>query len=281
MYNGLIEKISQEATKYFDAILATHNFENGNEFEVALCKILRLILPKKYSICRGYIVAPDGSCAGDDIIIYDAYAFPKVRLIEDELAIKQYIPFEAVYAYIEAKHTLYLEDDDVIGKAFNQINKVKSLSRVPRSFEELDGYKLKAGLNTNVTISSRKNWPDYWNPLFTCIISRYFKKSKKDTQTGVTQPEIINSWKNKLSGQLDLILFGEKFVGLPCINGSIYSPFFIEGKSDCAIFESDNSIGVAFSSLMWALENIKLAPIDYPQVIAKALDITVNKEKSI
>lgn len=275
MYKDLIERMSQAASTTFDAIYATFGFDYGHEFEIALCKILRLVLPKKYSICRGHIVTSTGESAGDDIIIYDAYAFPKLRIIEDDLSIKQYIPIEAVYAYIEAKHTLLLEGsqkETTFSKACEQLNKIKSLPRLQRSFGEMDGYNLKA------KISGRQNWPDYWNPLFTCIISRNIKKSSKSTEE-ITLSE-LNEFLNKIPGSqqnIDLIMGGQRFLGLPIIDNAIYSPFFIEGQSKRALFENKNSIGIGLSNLIWALESIKLGSINYPHLIAEALHLPLSK----
>jgi len=85
---------------------AVHNFDYGDEFEIALCEVLRTILPGRAAVCRGYVIAQDGRMAGDDIIVFDATRFPVLRALGDDLSRKEKVPAEAVLAYIEAKHTL-------------------------------------------------------------------------------------------------------------------------------------------------------------------------------
>ena len=76
MYDGFVATIGKQFSAYLRQIATEHNFEHGPEFEIAICKTLRLALPSKYGVCRGYIVAPNGDKAGDDIIIYNHERFP-------------------------------------------------------------------------------------------------------------------------------------------------------------------------------------------------------------
>jgi hypothetical protein len=104
---NLTIKLSAKFKSRFDEISAVHNFEFGNEFEVAICESLREFLPEKFGICRGYAVSKDGEKAGDDIIIYDAINFPTLKFKKrNDFSSKEEIPIEAIYAYIEAKHTV-------------------------------------------------------------------------------------------------------------------------------------------------------------------------------
>jgi hypothetical protein len=79
LYDGYVEKLNKRFEEALSEIEANHNFELGDEFEVALCKVLRRALPQKYGICRGYLVDADGTSAGDDIIIYDRARHPRLR----------------------------------------------------------------------------------------------------------------------------------------------------------------------------------------------------------
>jgi hypothetical protein len=72
-----------------------HNFEYGAEFEIALCEVLRQVLPSRVGVCRGYVVSEDGTKAGDDIILFDAARFPTLRLLGESLALKEQVPVEA------------------------------------------------------------------------------------------------------------------------------------------------------------------------------------------
>jgi hypothetical protein len=109
VYGNWLSEIANRFQARFDTITAVHNFEHGDEFEVALCQVLRDILPRRASVCRGYVVAQDGTLAGDDIIVFDAARFPVLRALGDDLSRKEKVPAEAVLAYIEAKHTLHVD----------------------------------------------------------------------------------------------------------------------------------------------------------------------------
>ena len=106
-YNDIIVNISRRFESELEYMSSIYNFDLGDEFEIAVCHVLRKILPIKYGICRGFVVDKSKNIAGDDIIIYDRMNFPNLRFLgqEDDYARKNQIPVEAVYAYIEAKHT--------------------------------------------------------------------------------------------------------------------------------------------------------------------------------
>ena len=110
-YSDYLATISKKFCSLFDEIRTDYNFDYGDEFEIAICKALRVILPNKYGICRGSVFTLDNKTIGDDIIIFDQWAYPVLRLLEDnDYAQKQHIPIEAVITYIEAKNTVVLED---------------------------------------------------------------------------------------------------------------------------------------------------------------------------
>ena len=129
-YGGYIEKLSDQFQNALSEIEAEHNFELGEKFEKAICNVLSSALPERFGICRGFAVSVDGETAGDDVIIYDRGRHPTLRpRSKGEFEVKERIPIEAVYAYIEAKHTLYLEGEgnSSIAHAFNQVATVKAL----------------------------------------------------------------------------------------------------------------------------------------------------------
>ena len=133
-YNNFLLTLSKRFNGFMDGMSSFYNFDIGDEFEIALCRALRVILPKQYGICRGFIVTRDGSYQGDDIIIYNPFLFPTLRFLgEDNFERKEYIPIEAVYAFIEAKYTINIEgtvkDGQSLNKALTQIELVKSLTR--------------------------------------------------------------------------------------------------------------------------------------------------------
>ncbi|MGD2182757.1 DUF6602 domain-containing protein [Lusitaniella coriacea] len=125
IYNDYVKNLHQAFSRRLDEISAEFNFDLGSEFEIAICEILRSFLPIKYGICRGFVVSAEGCVAGDDIIIFDQERFPILRPNATKaFDKKEKIPIEAVYGYIEAKHTL---DSQSFDKSFKQKQKVKIL----------------------------------------------------------------------------------------------------------------------------------------------------------
>jgi len=75
-YADYLRTFAGEFQGRFEKIVSMHNFDLGDEFEIAVCKVIRLILPHRYGVCRGFIVNDSGDSAGDDILIYDREEFP-------------------------------------------------------------------------------------------------------------------------------------------------------------------------------------------------------------
>lgn len=263
-YKDYLNNISRQAQLFYESILATYNIDYGDEYEIAVCKFLKLILPKRYSVCRGHIVAFDDTTSkGDDIIIYDNTSFPKVRLYEDDLSIKQYIPLEAVYAYIELKHTLYIENN--FTTAIEQIADAKNLE-LKRNRRDLTQIRDRSNNLGNIALTAGINkclyWPEYRNPMFGCIISRFIKFSESNKRD-VTKKEINDFIANSDSNLLpDLIIAGNNFLCLPVIKKDkkaiLNSPFVKKGESQLVTIEDNNSIGIGIINLLRALEFIEL-----------------------
>ncbi len=278
-YTKLIENISTSIESQLKEISTRYNFDYGDEFEIAICELLSKILPAKYGICRGFVVTETDEFGGDDIIIYDKDRFPTLRLLgENKFEKKQDIPVEAVYAYIEAKHTLFLNEKksgQSILKAYEQVHKVKSLARLKRELLSIDPYiNLRKGFS-----ATRNNWPDHTNPIFGCVISRFVKESSKS--------EIISS--DKLFNLIkktefpndilspDLVILGQNDMLFPCIykheNEVLYeSPFFIENVSELIHKTTKtSSLAIGISMLLYALDSIKLGKMPFKKIISKQL----------
>src|SRR4051794_3054161 len=109
-YSDYLADFAKRFATAFDEIAAHHNFELGDEFEVAVCEVLRRVLPHRFGVCRGFIVNDAGAKGGDDIIIFDREAYPTLRLLpQDRFDRLEDIPAEAACAYFEGKHALYVE----------------------------------------------------------------------------------------------------------------------------------------------------------------------------
>lgn len=124
---------------------------------------------KKFGICRGFAVNAKGVTAGDDIIIYDRERFPTLRTMTNRAFDKKdMVPIEAIYAYIEAKHTL---DAKSFHKAVAQVQAVKLLcsQREPVSIYQTDPY-----VECNTLLPPTVlHWPKHRSPVFGMILSRY------------------------------------------------------------------------------------------------------------
>lgn len=267
-YMGYLERVNAGLSAMIESVDVIHNFDHGIEFEIALCTMLRKVLPQKYGICRGFAVTIDDKYAGDDIIIYDRERFSALRLLDQEdYSRKQYIPIEAVYAYIEAKNTLSKisknGEDGNYNKAIQQVSSVKELQReaVPRA-------------------PALENWPGISNPIYGVIWGSRFRRSAAGDEDK-PEEEIHESFEDILQwagGESqctapDLIVAGTDFVSLPCLNGNqIHSPFFIRDRTLLTSVKSKGkACGIAVVNLLWALESIQLGNMQLTSLLSREL----------
>lgn len=277
-YTKLIENISIAIEGQFMEISTRYNFDLGVEFEIGICELLSQILPEKYGVCRGFIVTENDNFAGDDIIIYDKSRFPTLRLLtKDKFDKKQEIPIEAVYAYLEAKYTLHLLDTNSgqsLYKAISQVSNVKKLPRDKRSLLSIDPY---TSLEKEFK-AERINWPNYTNPIYGGIISRFVRdNSTSDQLSSENIPASLEKTKVPLDTlSPDLIILGQNdlmFAGISTEKEITYnSPFFIEGLSTLIHKTTNNSsLAVGIIMLLYALDTIKLNTMPYKRIIGAQL----------
>lgn len=175
LYGNYVKALNDKFARRLEDIEAEYNFDYGDEFEIAVCEVLRSFLPQKFGICRGFVVDSNGNTAGDDIIIYDQERFPTLKIVDrNDYARKEKIPIEAVYAYIEAKHNIEISDDPdkcVLRKAISQCSTVKALcsQRTKMQLYQNDPYLLE----TQRKIPPIDWLPTYRNPVLGIIISRH------------------------------------------------------------------------------------------------------------
>ena len=236
-YQGYLYSLASAFQQQFEEISTHYNFDLGDEFEIALCIILRKILPQKYGVCRGFVVPADGNSAGDDIIIYDHERFPTLRLFSDEsYARKQDVPVEAVYAYIEAKHTLHIAGDaaDAQGllKACSQVSAVKRIRREPRPPENIYPY-----FPSDASFGTRPSWPRDLNPTFGAVFARQVKCERTGPilQPGDASKALVGACIGNQKPPPDLIVAGDSNLIVPCVETSqgpiMHSPFFVKGTT--------------------------------------------------
>lgn len=278
-YNGYLQTVSQNIERIFSEISAEHNFDLGDEFETALCRALRIILPQKYGICRGFVVTEDSQMAGDDIIIYDRESFPTLRLLpQDTYDRKEHIPFDAVYAYIEAKHTinLYGDDGQSLQKALAQVANVKGLPRKPRLPIQYDSH---LSFSEEVIID-RQGMPPILNPVYGAIIARHvrLKKGEPVEQNPQTVKEHLISTGIFSPYPPDLIVTGNSVIANSCIDNRnpddpkqghiITTPFFIPNISKHIVkTTTDKAFALGICSLLWAIDTIRLSPLPWSRIL--------------
>jgi hypothetical protein len=280
IYNNFLLKLKTAIENKFSEMQSTYNFELGEEFESAICDILSMLLPEKFGVCRGFIVPKTGNPVGDDIIIYDRQRFPLLRFLsKDDPSKKQYVPLEAVYCYIEAKHTMHfsgnIKDGQSLQKALNQIIDVKKLPRDPRMPEQIHPY-----FSSNVSMGERKDWPKNLNPIFGMIFARYVKNKKGDSdviKSDEVSPLLVGYNFGNIRYAPDLVVAGDSNIIAPSItvngNHEFHSPFSIKDVTDeLRIFQSEKlAFAISICILLYALDTMALGIMPWPEIIYDGL----------
>jgi hypothetical protein len=295
-YNDFIKHIGIAFQNKFHEMQAIYNFDNGDEFEIALCQVLRFLLPNKYGICRGHIITFDDKHVGDDIIIYDQDKFPTLRLIDhNSFHQKQYVPVEAVYAYIEAKHTLVLEGGESISnslaKAWKQSIAPKNLRRNEVRFGFGDNIEInEKGSSVNFQFQRAIGWPQYYNPMYTAIIScgLSLKQNQKTIRINSNKDLLmifdkIEEYTLSHENSPDLLIVDNDCGFLPAISipneklPVLESPYYIKGKSLLVPYKQEGlGFGIGMASMLYALENIKLGSIAWKSIIGQELKLDIK-----
>jgi hypothetical protein len=275
MYPNFLKILSKKIESKFSEIETIHNFDNGPEFEIALCKILKELLPNKFGVCRGFIVDKNGDCAGDDIIIYDRLRFPTIRrLNEEDFSRKEQVPFEAVYCYIEAKNNLELdnENDSTLNTALVQIEKIKTLERSDRPLTQITEI---FSMGDVFKVSPPTGWSKTLNPLHTAIISRKTSLKKSYLTPEETYP-LLENRAISVTGAPDLIVAGEGVVILPTaqIEGLKHIvPFlFLFQESTPNVLKTEHhALAIGLCQILWALSRIELGVMPWEEIIGNGL----------
>ena len=274
-YRGYLRSLAAAFQHQFEEISTHHNFDLGDEFEIALCTVLRKVLPQKYGICRGFVVPAEGDSAGDDIIIYDHERFPTLRLLLDEgYTRKQDVPVEAVYAYIEAKHTLHTAGDAADAQsllnACSQVSAVKRIPREPRPPENIYPY-----FRSDASFGTRPSWPRDLNPAFGAVFARQVKSGRKGATLGPSEATkaLVGACMGNQKPPPDLIVAGDSNLIIPCVDtpqGPImHSPFYVQGTT--ASLQVMPCRDLAFAAgiciLLYALDTQQLGSMPWANII--------------
>lgn len=269
-YGGYIERLSRKVEARLADIEAVFNFDLGAEFEVAMCALLEDILPARFGVCRGFVVAEDGRSAGDDLIIYDKMSCPTLRAsIGLQYSVKEQIPVDAVYAYIECKHSI--TDASVAKKAILQTREVKELilSRRKRPNPE---YEKDGPVHNGKARDWPRNYPPFKNQPFCAIFARTF-------DSGV----VISDQKDPLNP--DLLVLGPNHIATQSVllgPDGIKGALFYDGKywADLRVeLAEGNAFGLGLVTLLQALSWIELVPIDWSGTLNAAFASNVFGKK--
>ncbi|WP_461252926.1 DUF6602 domain-containing protein [Treponema sp. R8-4-B8] len=279
VYADYLYTIGEKFTSLLGEIRADYNFDLGDEFEIAICKALRVILPTKYGICRGTVFTIDNKSIGDDIIIFDQWKFPVLRLLDDNnYAQKQRIPIEAVLAYIEAKNTIVLENGhgNSLKKALEQATAIKKIGRKEMRLNPF--YFETADETLDIIKATRgENYPKIDNPLYTCIFTRGVRLKyntelldAKEIDDNLTGKDLSSSGRC-----VDLLVLHKDIVLFPIVNSYFSSPFWLNGKStNYRIYNRENlAWGIGVSLLLFAFDFIRLGSMDWRRIIGQTLNM--------
>lgn len=282
MYDGFVDEIAKAFAKALSDIKAEHNFEYGDEFEIALIEPLRRILPTRFGVCRGFVVSKSGTLAGDDIIIYERILFPTARFLGDDISRLERVPVEAAVAYIEAKHTLEIngESPSSLSHALEQAARVKQICD-QRDAVPLNQITRHINLGTGFDMPPPKGWPARRDAFYTAIVSRYVRINPGEDRA--TDPDAINhAFEEKEGATLppDLIIAGDSNVSMPYqlaatgTGGTIDSPFTLPTNSGLACYPAPNiAFGVGICHMLWALDFISLGQMPWAAILGDALGI--------
>lgn len=280
LYDNLIVRLSQKFTRRIEEIESDFNFELGDEFEFAICDILQSLLPDKFGVARGFVVNMNGDKRGDDIIIYDRNRFPTLRFHDkSQFHRLENIPIEAVYAYIEAKHTIeYKLNDDksTFSKAFKQSSEAKELisQRTDANLLSFNPYFVETPFISK-GIKQSNILPSISNPAFSCIIARDFKFS------GIKKEEVDLSSIDFLTKNIlipkqtvipDLIVLNKDIVFYPTIfeNGQFKDGVLFNFREQNLAYQilirPNIAYGIFLAHLLFALDWIKLGKMPWKEI---------------
>jgi hypothetical protein len=287
LYQDLVQTLSMQFASALTTIKAQYNFDLGEEFECALCTLLHSILPDRYGICRGFVVTADGRTAGDDIIVFEKTHFPTLALRpKGDFSRKEYIPVEAVFAYIEAKYTVYMEGDggQSLIKALKQVRAVKELvaTRPKVSSSQVSKY---VNLEPVIKINDHPAMPSTANPAYAMILARDVMDSvdKRNRLDAIAINQALDREALDSTHPPDFMILGENTVVASTIPDddrqafAVLGPFFIPGKSSLEVIPAPGvSVGVGLASLMFALDWLRLGRLPWSTIIADGLKLEMR-----
>ncbi len=200
-------------------------------------------------------------------------SYPTLRSsIAPNFAIKEQIPIEAAYAYIECKHRIELagdlESSKVLATAVEQVRTAKRLcaTRAPNAnanYENQDRFESK----------KRSDWPAYYpalkNELFGVVFARH----------APLRNDRVSASQIRVGGEHapDLMILGADRIFSPAAylgaDGIKASMFFSSAFEDHLLAEEfpGDAIGLGILTLMHTLAWMELLPINFANVLNACL----------
>lgn len=271
-YGGYIERLSRRVEARLSDIEAVFNFDLGPEFEVAMCALFESILPAKFGVCRGFVVSEDGRSAGDDLIIYDKMSCPTLRAsIGHQYSVKEQIPFDAVYAYIECKHSI--SDAAVAERAILQTRKVKELILSRRSRVNSE-YEKEGPIYNGKVRDWPRSYPRLKNQPFCVVFARTFdSKVAISDQNDPLNPDLLVLGPNHIATQ-SILLGPDGIKGALFYDCNFWAGLRVEPVEG-------NAFGLGLVTLLQALSWIELMPIEWSDTLNAAFASSVFGNKLV
>lgn len=269
-YGGYIERLSRKVEARLADIEAIFNFDLGAEFEVAMCVLLEDILPAKFGVCRGFVITEDGRWAGDDLIIYDRMSCPMLRAnIGRQYSIKEQIPVEAVYAYIECKHSI--ADSAVLEKAILQTKNVKELILSRHSHVNLE-YEMDGPIYNGKIRDWPRSYPPIKNQPFCAIFAKSFDPYVAiPSHHQAFNPDLLVLGANHIATQ-SVMLDADGVKGALFYDEKYWAGLRVEPAAA-------NSFGLGLVTLLQALGWIELLPIDWSGTLNSTFTSNLFRKK--
>ena len=272
LYDGFLIDIAKLVNAKIGEIRAEENFTLGPEFEIAICKLLRMILPSNCGVCRGHAITREGQKAGDDILVFDRSRFPLLRLLDqDDFGQLMRVPVGAVFAYVEAKHTVYLDSPRTkqsLEHALAQVDAVRSLPRPPVP-PVINGKRVPPAVVPY--LGRRIGRHGHLNPIFGAVVARHVRATKGSKI--LSADEISKRLtKRPLPQQADTLVLGSDIIVLPIDEAGHLVEYYTGPGVRPTIFETPGaSLAICLAMVANAVSTIELGEMPWFDIVRDVL----------
>ncbi|WP_437629625.1 DUF6602 domain-containing protein [Sorangium sp. So ce854] len=290
-YGGWVEESAEHLDAELRKLRRLEILELGNELESTLRDTLEDFLPQRVGMCRGWVVDSAGGKQGDDIILYDAARFRALRRLRDDRGMdkKERVPAEAVLAYIEVKHTLYVQErvpvkhrGQSLAKACSQVAALKGLRRdaVP-----LDMIAPRLVLPPG-TIQRRPGFPAIRNPWYAAVWALHLRVDRHlehDPAEAVKRRIDAIQRTGLRAEHLPDVIAADTVLMTPAIttSGALEPRPFIAPDTELVFTNGIKALGAAMKHLAWAIDDILLGEIPWRRMLREQLRRAEDERGSV